>query len=507
MTIRDRNSRIAFNTIALYIRTFIVMVISFLTSRVMLQQLGVDDYGLNNLISGVVTMFSFLNMSMGTAVQRFYSVESAKEGGVAAKKIFGSAMLIHLSISAITLILLEIFAIFFLHRLNIPADRMGVAQWVFQFTSINLILGIITVPPSAFLRAKEEFSKLAVLDIVEAFCRLGILYLLYISPVDKLWTLAFLTFVITFLYDLVVWLMANKHYGDVTRPYVYYEKSLFLKMMSFSILLLFSVASSMVYWQGIVMMINLFFGVAINAAYGIGHQIKVAVDRFLYNFKQSIVPQLMESQASGENDRLYKLIYASTKITFVLSLLVAVPVIFETDFILKVWLVTPPEFTTLFVQLGFAISVINSFSYFVMQVIQATGNITGYSIMKSCCYLLCLGMIYLFMKLGYNFYIPMYISIILAALDLILTLYYAKKTFNFRVMDFVVKVVLQSGFFCLIMVGCFLLMNMLMDAGWLRLCMNLVLSGILSFSSLYLLMDKAERGYIFSYIRKIWKRS
>lgn len=506
MTIKDRNSRIAINTIALYIRTFIVMVISFITARVMLQQLGVDDYGLNNLISGVVTMFNFLNMSMGTAVQRFYSVEEAKENGVSAKKIFGSAMLIHLTIGAVTLILLEIFAIFFLYRLNIPEGRLGVAQWVFQFTSINLVLGIVTVPPTAYLRAKEEFSKLAVLDIVEAFCRLGILYLLYVSPIDKLWTLAFLTFVLTLVYDLVIWIMSIRIYGDVARPFIYFEKRLFWQMMSFSLLLLFAVASSMVYWQGLVMMINIFFGVAINAAYGIGNQIKTAVDRFLSNFKQSIVPQLMESQAAGEDARLYKLIYASTKITFVLSLLIAVPVIFETDFILKVWLKTPPEFTTRFVQLGFAVSVLNSFSFFVTQAIHATGKVKGYSLMTSFGYLVGLIVVYVMMRLGYSFYVTMYVSIVLAVVEIVITCFYAKRTFDFRVAEFLAKVVLQCLFFCAIMVGCFVLMNHFMDEGWLRLCMNVLLSGVISLASLYILMNKAERDYVMSFLKKIFVR-
>lgn len=503
MTIVDRNSRIAFNTIALYIRTFIVMVISFITARVMLQQLGVDDYGLNNLISGVVTMFNFLNMSMGIAVQRFFSVEEAKEGGENAKNVFGSAMLIHLAIGAVTLILLEIFAIFFLHRLNIPAERMNVAQWVFQFTSINLVLGIFTVPPFAYLRAKEEFTKLAVLDVAEAICRLGILYLLYVSPVDKLWTLAFLTFVVTVVYNLVVWLIANRLYHQVTRPYVYYEKNLFVKMMSFSLLLLFSIASSMVYWQGLVMMINIFFGVAINAAYGIGNQIKTAVDRFLYNFKQSIVPQLMESQAAGNDERLYKLIYGATKITFVLSLLIAIPVIFETDFILKVWLKTPPEFTTRFVQLGFAVSVLNSFSFFLIQAIHATGKVTGYSLMSSFGYLLGLAAVYVMMKVGYDFYVTMYVSIVLAVVEIIITCFYAKRTFNFRVLEFVVKIVGQCAVFCAIMVGCFIFLNHFMTEGWLRLCLNVLLSGLLSLSSLYILMNKYERGTVLGYIGKI----
>lgn len=506
MTIIDRNSRIAFNTIALYIRTFIVMVISFITARVMLLQLGVDDYGLNNLISGVVAMFNILSWSMGTAVQRFYSVEHVREGGASAKKIFGSAMLVHLFIAVVTLLLLEVFAVFFIQRLNIPDDRMDVAQWVFQFSSLILVMGIVTVPPEAYLRAKEEFSKLAVLEIIEALVRLVFLYLLYISPIDKLWTISFLTFLLKLLCNLAVWIMANKLYGDVTKPYLYYEKKLFRNMTSFSALLLFSVASSMIYWQGLVMMINVFFGVAINAAYGIGNQIKTAVDRFLTNFKQSTIPQLMEAQASGEDDRLYKLIYGSTKITFVLSLLVAVPVIFETDFILKIWLKTPPDFTAGFVKLGFVVSVLNSFSFFLIQAIHATGKVKGYSIMTSVSYLLCLLMIYIFMRMGYGFYVPMYISIALAVIEIIVTLFYAKRTFNFRIGEFVFKIGLQCLFFCAFMTGCFVLFNSVMGDGWLRLILNLLLSCLLAASSLYLLMNKSERDYVIGFVGKLLQK-
>ena len=506
--IKDRNTRIAYNTIALYIRTFIVMVVSFLTSRVMLEQLGVEDYGLNNLISGVVSMFGFLNITMGTAVQRFFSVEEVTDGGVSAKKIFGSALLIHLSIGAVTLLLLEIFAVFFLERLNIPVDRVNVAQWVFQFASLTLVAGIVTVPQEAFLRAKEEFSILAIMDVLDSLFRLGILYCLYISPFDKLWTFSFLAFLVKILCNLTVWIISIIKYGEITRPYLYFEKSLFVRMMSFSLLLLFNIASSMVYWQGLVMMINIFFGVAINAAYGIGNQVKTAVDRFLANFKQSVVPQLMGSQASGDNDRLYKLIYGATKITFVLSLLIAMPVIFETEFILQIWLKTPPDFTVRFVQLGFVVSVISSVSFFVIQGIHATGKITGYSISVSCIYIVCLTMIYVLMKMGYGFYVPMYVSIIMETLVFVVTMIFAKRTYNFRVMEFLLKIMSRCLMFCVIMVACFVVMNMMFEAGWLRLCLNLGLSCVLSFSSLYILMDKYERDYVLSFVKKMlpWKR-
>ena len=503
MNIKDRNSRIAFNTITLYIRTFIVMIISFLASRIMLEQLGVEDYGLNNLISGVVAMFGFLNMSMGTAVQRFFNVEESKADGVSAKKIYGSAMLIHVVIGLITLLLLEVFALFFLCRLNIPAGRTGVAQWVFQFSSLTLIMGILAVPAEAFLRSKEEFSKLAIIEIVEAVLRVVILYLLYISPYDKLWTIAFLTFLLKFLCNMAVWIIAIKLYGDVAKPYLYYEKTLFVKMISFSLLLLLSIASSMAYWQGLVMMINVFFGVAINAAYGIGHQIKVAVDRFLFNFKQSTVPQLMSAQASGDDNRLKKLIYFSTKLTFVMSLMIVVPVVFETDFILKVWLKNPPDFTTRFVQLGFVISVLSSFSYYLKQAIHATGRVTGFSIVTSLNYVVNLAAIYLMLKLGFGFYVTMYVSIVMEIISIIITFVYSKITFDFNVGDFIYRIVLRSLLFCAIMVGCFMALNYAMDDGWLRLGLNLALSMLLSFGSLYILMNSDERYVVLGYLDKI----
>ena len=506
MNIKDRNSRIAFNTITLYIRTFIVMIISFLASRIMLEQLGVDDYGINNLISGVVAMFGFLNLSMGTAVQRFFNVEESKENGVSAKKIYGSALLIHVVISVITLLLLEIFAIFFLCRLNIPDERIGVAQWVFQFSSLTLIMGILAVPAEAYLRSKEEFSKLAIIDILEALIRVGVLYLLYISPYDKLWTIAFLTFLLKLLCNIAVWIIAIRLYGDVAKPYLYYEKSLFVKMISFSLLLLLSIASSMAYWQGLAMMINVFFGVAINAAYGIGHQIKTAVDRFLFNFKQSTVPQLMTSQASGDYDRLKKLIYFSTKLSFVLSLLIVVPVVFETDFILKVWLKNPPDFTTRFVQLGFVVSVLSSFNYYLKQAIHATGRVTGFSITTSVNYILNLAVIYVMMKLGFGFYVTMYVSIAMEIIAIVISFIYAKLTFDFNVMDFILRIVLRCLFFCAIMIVCFVFLNSAMQDGWLRLMLNLLLSAVVSLSSLYILMNSDERRVVLDYIGKLWKR-
>ena len=166
------SKKIATNTIALYVRLGITMIISFFTARVTLQQLGIEDYGLNNLVGSIVSMFSFINGSMGTAVQRFYSIEIGKGNQERLGKVFGVGIFLHIMVAAITFLIAEIFAIFFLHKMNIPEERMFAAQVVFQISIFSLALNIVNVPYAALLRAREMFSKTAMVEIIQAFLRL-----------------------------------------------------------------------------------------------------------------------------------------------------------------------------------------------------------------------------------------------------------------------------------------------------------------------------------------------
>lgn len=196
------------NTIALYVRMGFTMIISFLASRVTLQVLGVEDYGLNNLLSGVVALFSFINGSMGTAVQRFLSYNIGKKDDVKLKKTFGVGLYLYVIITIVTFILLEIFALFFISKLNIPPDRLLTAKIVFQISSLQLVLNIFVVPYAALLRAREEFTKIAYIEIGQALLRLVSLYLLYIISFDKLILLSTLNFIVTLTY---VWKIGRAH--------------------------------------------------------------------------------------------------------------------------------------------------------------------------------------------------------------------------------------------------------------------------------------------------------
>ena len=208
---RSGNKRIAKNTIALYIRMGITMLISFFTTRITLEILGVDDFGLNNVVASVVSMFGFINGSMGTAVQRFFSIEIGKNNHKFLERVFGTGLYLHTIVAGITFILTEIFAIFFLSKLNIPPDRIFAAHCVFQISILSLVLNIINVPFQALLKAHEEFSKIAVLDVLRAVLKLGVLFLLYRIQYDKLVALSLLNFAVTIIYISIIVAFARKY--------------------------------------------------------------------------------------------------------------------------------------------------------------------------------------------------------------------------------------------------------------------------------------------------------
>lgn len=434
------SKKIATNTIALYIRLGITMVISFFMTRVMLQQLGVEDYGLNNLVASVVSMFTFINGSMGTAVQRFYSIEIGKGNQEQLGKVFGVGLYLHTIVAIITLFIAEIFAIFFLHKLNIPPERMFAAQIVFQISMLQLALNIINVPYSALLRAREMFSKTAYVDVLQSVLRLGVLYLLIIVDYDKLITLAVLNLGITLFYVGALFFMARKFNESHNRPLR--DKELIRQMLTFISMLLVTVLAQLLKTQGIVILINLFFGLVINAAYAVAVQVSHMVNSFVTNFKQSMVPQMMSAYGAGDKVAMNKIINMGTKITFILMLMISVPVIFEAQFVLDIWLKTPPEHAAELVALVLIAINISSFTYFQYQGVHATGMILAQQIWMSSLYAANIAIIYVVFKLGASFEAALYVNMLISAIQCGVNLYYANNNFGYDVRYFLKRVLL-----------------------------------------------------------------
>ncbi len=434
MAFTVNSSRIASNTIALYIRMGITMIISFFTARVTLQQLGVDDYGLNNLVGSIVSMLSFLNSSMGTAVQRFYSIEIGKNNEKRLGRVYGVALYLHIIVAAITFLLAEIFAVFFLHKMSIPADRMHAAQVVFQISVVSLILNIITVPNAAILRSREMFSKTAVVEIIQAMLRLVVLYLLVHVAYDKLITLSLLNFAITIYYVGALFFMSRKFSETHNLPLR--DKELIRQMLSFISLLVVTIMTYVAKTQGIALLVNLFFGLVINAAYAIAIQVSNIVESFANNFKTSMEPQMVSAYGAGDLNAMHKIINLGTKVTFLLMLAIAIPVIFESQFILNIWLGTPPEHAAKLVSLTLIAITISGFTFFQYKGVHATGKILPQQMLASSTNILSFFLFYILFKLGASFESALYVNMLIGAFQCGVNIYYSRKNYNYSVRTF-----------------------------------------------------------------------
>ncbi|MCU7694610.1 lipopolysaccharide biosynthesis protein [Haoranjiania flava] len=508
MTVISSNKKIAKNTATLYIRMGITMLISFFTTRITLEVLGVEDYGLNNVVASVVTMFGFINGSMGTAVQRFFSIEIGENRGGALSRIFGTSLYLHTIVAVVSLLIAEIFAIFFLKKMNIPVERMFAAQVVFQISILSLLVNILNVPFAALLRAKEEFSKIAVLDIGQAVLKLIVLFLLYNINKDKLITLSLLNFGITLLYVLLITFLAIKLYKNISFKIVR-DKDLIKKMLNFISMLIVTILASVADKQGVVIIVNLFFGLTINAAYAIAFSVSSIFELFSMNFKQSVVPQLMMAYGAGNFERMYKLLYLGTKIAFILMLIISIPAIFEMDYLLDLWLGQPPQHASTFTILLVVCANIDTFYYFIYQAVHASGKIKTQQLLVTISYFLSVLFVYLCFKYGSNFYYAVYVPIVFALLRNVLIMLSAKKAIMFNIRHFLSNIVIRSFIISVILAGVAAFIVYSIPANIYRLLLITIINCLLAvICGYYILLDKKEKLPILNIINaKILKRA
>lgn len=496
------SGRIAKNTVALYIRMAITMFISFFTTRITLQVLGAEDYGLNNLVSSVVALFSFLNGSMGTAVQRFYSIEIGKEREDRLGRTFGSALSLHMIVALATGLLMEVFAIFFLSKLNIPQERLFAAQVVFQISILSMVLNVISVPYSALLRAREEFSKIAIAEVLQSLGRLVVVLILMRITYDHLIALGCLNLLVTVIYCLAIVIIARRY--QECRNRICWDKAIIKDISKFISMLLLTVLASVFRDKGIVILVNYFFGLLINAAYAIAMQVMHIVGTFVMNFKQSVVPQIMISYGQGDLRRMHQLVNIGTKVTYLLMLMITVPIIAEGEYILNLWLKTPPEHTYELVCLVLVNINISSFTYFLYQGVHATGNITKQQIVMSSLYVLNILGIFILFKIGASFYYALYVSIVVSFLQCVVNVYFARETFSYDVREFITSTLPRCIIAIALVLPIIYCFTQNLESSFLRLVLTLLfcfflLGGI----GYYIVLNKTERVMARNFIKKI----
>ena len=346
--ISSNNKRIAKNTMMLYIRMLLSTVVSLYTSRVVLQTLGVEDYGIYGVVGGVVAMFSFLNSTMAGATSRFLTFEMGKGDKERLKATFSSALIIHIGIALLVLVLAETLGIWFLNnKLVIPEGRMEAAYWVLQFSVLGMIVGFTQVPYNAAIIAHEKMDVFAYVELINVFLKLGIVYLLYIGDFDKLILYAFLTLVVNVIVAMIYRIYCLKHYEE-SKFNAHLDKDISKNILSFSLYNLLGNLGVVVNTQGTNFVINMFFGVVYNAAASIGTTISNVINGFASNVLTAFKPQITKSYAQDNIPQFQSLILWAIKSMLLLYSLIAIPVGFTIKEVLSLWLVVVPKYADVF---------------------------------------------------------------------------------------------------------------------------------------------------------------
>ena len=394
------NKRIAKNTLLLYFRMLFMMAVSLYTSRVVLNALGVEDFGIYNVVGGVVAMFSILSGSLSAAITRFITYELGTGNKENLKKIFSSSVTIQIGLAVLIILLAEAVGVWFLNvKMNIPDVRMVAANWVFQFSILTFAINLISVPYNASIIAHERMSAFAYISILEAIGKLVIAFLIVISPMDKLIFYAILMCAVALIVRLAYGAYCKRHFEECTYHFIF-DKDLLKRMFSFAGWNFIGAISAVLRDQGGNVVINLFCGPAVNAARGIAFQVNNAISGFVTNFMTALNPQITKSYAAGDRDYMMTLIYQGARFSFYMLLLLSLPVLANTHYILGLWLKIVPDHAVLFVQLVLVFAMSESITNPLITAMLATGKIRNYQLVVGGLQMMNLPVSYLLLRMG-----------------------------------------------------------------------------------------------------------
>ena len=442
----SNNKRIAKNTLYLYFRMILILLVTLYTSRVVLAELGVTDYGIYNVVGGVVMMFSFVNSSMATATQRFLTFELGKGDFKKLSRTFAASLNIHIFLGLIILIMAETVGLWFVNeKLVIPPERMLAANIVFQCSILSFFISITQVPYSASLIAHEKMDVYAYMSIIEAAGKLIVAYSLSLYGSDKLIFYAFIILLLHILLLMGYRTYCYRQYKE-SRFSLFWNKALYKSLTSFAGWNLFGSIAWLCRSQGLNIILNLFYGPALNAAKGIADRVSSAVKGFIHNFNLAMNPQITKNYAAGNKDSMESLCYRGTKFAFLLLFVIAFPVMVNIDFILNLWLVKVPDYSAGFVVLVLIdalIDIVLGTSQFITA-LMATGKIRNYQIVVGLIIMLVLPIGYILLQFGYGPYSIVYAMIGVSILSGLTRIIFCRYQLAFSLRRFMKSVLVPS---------------------------------------------------------------
>lgn len=435
-TVSDNNKRIVKNSMLLYIRMFIIMGIGFYTSRVVLQNLGVVDYGINNVVAGMVSMFTFLNTTLATGTQRFITFALGENDLEKSKKTFSTAFIVHLGMALVLAIVVLICGLWLMNgHLTIPEDRLDAAYWVFYTAIATIMLSVTQVPYMSTLIAHENMKVYAYMAIYDAVAKLVVAFLLIISTVDNLKLYAVLNLVFSGVGIFIYRIYCKKKYDECNVIWKV-DKQLLKSILSFSGWNVLGCAASIFSNQGVNIILNIFFGPVVNAARGIANQVNNMVIQFVANFQTAANPQIVKYHASGDNNSMISLIINNAKYAGLLMVFVLIPLFVETPFILKLWLCEFPADAIFFIRVILIQSLFQTISRPVVMGIHAVGRMKIANIYTGSNLLLILPVTWILLKIGVDLNLVLIINVIPWIIEPLILMKLLDKYISFPIMKF-----------------------------------------------------------------------
>lgn len=507
-TVSANNKRIAKNTLMLYIRMIIVMLVTLYTSRVVLHILGSQDYGINNVVGGIVTMLTFMSHTLTHAAQRFFSIELGRGNHERLERVFKVNLTLYTAIAIAVIIIGETVGMWFMHTyLTIPPDRMVAAEWVLHMAILSFCLSMQVLPFRAAIMARENMTILAYISIVEAAAKLGLVFALPYIPIDKLISYALLNFAVHLIINGFYMGFAHVKYPECKYG-LSFDKEIMKEITGFTGWTILGHFAIMTRSQGINMLLNVYCGPVVNAARAIAFQVNSAVSHLYTNFFMAVKPQIIKYYSVDNRKEMYKLVTRSSRLCFFLVLLLSIPILTETDYILSLWLKEVPEYTASFVRFILLNTMVESLMPGLTVSLDATGKVRRYQVTVSIIILLSIPIGWWLLAHGYPPYYPMMFIVFLSIIRFFAQLVITKQQLGFTVSGFMKDVMIPVLAVSILAPVIPVLISLKMEEGFLRFVIVLFSSLLLTASLVWLLgMEKNEKLAIRHYVmQKIFRK-
>lgn len=496
------NRRIAKNTMMLYFRMLLIMAVSFYTSRVVLQTLGVVDYGIYNVVGGIVAMFGFLNSAMSSSTQRYLTFELGRGDTERLKKVFVTSVNIHIMISVIVFVLAETIGLWLLYnKMTIPAERFNAAFWVYQCSILSTMVMFISVPYNATIIAHEKMSAFAYISILEVVLKLLIVYLLLIGDIDKLILYAVLMLTVQVIIRFIYNIYCKRHFEETKYSFLF-DRPLFKEMLSFSGWNLWGNMAAVAFTQGLNILLNMFFGPVVNAARGVAVQVQQAVTQFSMNFQTAINPQITKSYAIEDYEYMHSLIFRSSRFTFFLLLCICLPVFMEAEALLGIWLKEVPEYSAVFLRIILCVTIVDALANPLMISAQATAHIKIYQSVVGGILLTILPIAYVVLKLGGNPQSVFIVHLLICTIAFIVRLFIIRPMIRLSLTKYIKEVIVRCAVVGICAGAVSFAVNILLDSSLfssiMECCISVLSVAVFSFM---IGMTKNERDLIINKIK------